>query len=763
MDRERWERLEGRFAELAEVAPAARAARLAELPPDEARELAELLAAHDGAGRLALEARLADGAGGAYEAGAALGPYQLVERIGRGGMGEVWLAERDEAGYRRRVAVKRIRRGLESDELLARFRVERQALARLSHRSIARLLDAGIDAEGVPYLVLEHVDGRPITEACDTRRLPIEGRLELFEEICRAVAFAHANLIVHRDLKPSNILLTGGGEVRLLDFGIAKILDPESDGAGLPETRTLAAPATPEYASPEQVAGGPVTTATDVYALGALLYELLAGRRPFAEHESSSLGLARAIAEVEPPRPSEAVASAAAPERGERAAARATTPRELGRALAGDLDTIVGTALAKDPARRYPSVERLAEDVARFRSGHPIRARPASLGYRFRKLVGRHRAAAAAVVLAAVAVLAAGVQTVRQSEAVARERDAARQERDAAREVTDFLVSLFEADPYAAGDQARDATTLGEFLESSEDAVRRELIDRPELRARLLTLLGRLSANVGRYDAALALAGEAVAERRRLLGPEHPDVAESLNILGTALQERGDYDAAERALREALEIRERALGELHVDTLESLNNLAVVLSLRDRPEDEAEEERLQRIALERRRRVFGDRHLETAQSLNNLAVFLYQRSGAGDLAAAADLLGEALEIREGELGADHPWVANTRSNLANVLLELGRASEAEALFREAIRGWTASLGADHARVAAGWWGLSKALEVSGDLDGALDAARRTAAIDAASLPPGHPNLEFGATRIAELEARLAEAAGTGAR
>lgn len=757
MDQERWRRLEELFAELVERPPEERARRLEALPADEARELRELLVAHDGEGRLAVEARVRDEPAGAYAPGRSLGPYQLVERIGRGGMGEVWLAERDEAGYRRRVAIKRIRRGLESEELLARFRVERQALARLSHRSIARLLDAGIDPEGVPYLVLEHVTGRPITEACDAQRLPLDRRLELFEEICRAVAFAHANLIVHRDLKPSNILLTEEGEVRLLDFGIAKILDPATGESDLPQTRTLQALATPEYASPEQVAGGPVTTATDVHALGALLYELLTGRRPFAEHESSSLGLARAIAEVEPPRPSETVGSAAEPERRERAADRAASPRELVRVLAGDLDTIVGTALAKNPTRRYPSVERLGDDVARFRSGHPIRARPASLGDRFGKLVRRHRTAAAAIALATVAVLAAGAQTLRQSAAVARERDAARQERDAAREVTDFLVSLFEADPYATGEQARDATTLGEFLESSEGAVRRELADRPELRARLLTLLGRLSANVGRLDAALALAEEAVAERRRLLGSDHPDVAESLNILGTALQERGDYDAAERAFREALAIRERAYGELHADTAESVNNLAVVLSLRAREEDRDEAERLERRGLDLRRKVFGSDHLDTAQSVNNLAVFLYQKRGPGDLAAAAELLREALSIREGRLGKDHPWVANTRSNLANVLLLTDRADEAEPLFREAIRAWSASLGPEHARVASGWWGLSKALERRGDLVGALEAAERTRGIESVQLPAGHPNLARGAERVTELRAKLAAA------
>lgn len=764
MDRERWERMEDLFADLVDRPEGERARLLAaaKLPPEEAEDLAELLAVHAGERRLAIESRVRDESGGAYTPGRRLGPYELIERLGRGGMGEVWLAQRDEAGYQRRVAIKRIRRGLESEELLARFRVERQALARLAHRSIARLLDAGVDSEGVPYLVLEHVDGQPITVACDAQRLPLARRLELFEEICRAVAFAHANLVVHRDLKPSNILLTGAGEVRLLDFGIAKILDPRSASDDLPETRTLQPLATPEYASPEQVAGGPVTTATDVHALGALFYELLTGRRPFAEHESSSLGLARAIVEVEPPRPSEASGSAAEPERSARATARASSPRELTRTLAGDLDTIAATALAKDPARRYPSVERLGEDVALARTGRPIRARPASLGYRFGKLVRRHRAASVAAALAFAALVAAGLQTARQSAIAARERDAARQERDAAREVTDFLVSLFEADPYATAEQARDATTLGEFLESSEGAVRRELAERPELRARLLTLLGRLSANVGRLDAALALAEEAVVERRRLLGSDHPDVAESLNILGTALQERGDYDAAERAFREALAIRERAYGELHADTAESVNNLAVVLSLRDRESDREEAERLERRGLDLRRRVLGSDHLDTAQSVNNLAVFLYQKRGPGDLAVAAELLREALSIREGRLGKDHPWVANTRSNLANVLLLTDRADEAEPLFREAIRAWTATLGADHPRVASGWWGLSKALERRGDLGGALESARRTAEIERAGLPAGHPNLERGARRVVELEAKLAANAAGGA-
>jgi serine/threonine-protein kinase len=756
---ESWDRLQSCFGELVELAAEERERRLADLglPPDLVAELRALLAEHDRDRPLALEARAAERGATSFHAGARLGPYELLAPIASGGMGEVWLAERDEAGYRRKLAIKRIRRGLESDELVRRFRTERQLLARLAHRSIARLLDAGVDESGVPFLVLEHVDGTPITAACDARRLSVDGRLALFEEVCRAVAFAHSRLVVHRDLKPNNILVTAEGEVRLLDFGIAKLLDSD-DGEPADATRTRGLLATPEYASPEQLAGEAATTATDVYALGVLLHELLAGERPFARHERSPLELARAVSEREAEPLATATTRGGERERAARAAARSTTPRELSRRLRGDLATIVATALRRDPARRYASVERLAEDVARYRAGRTIRARPDSLGYRAGRFVARHRvgvAAAAAAVATLVTLLA---QVVLQSRLAARERDVARAERDAAREVTDFLVALFEADPYATGDTAPDQTRLGDFLIASQTKVRRDLADRPELRARLTTLLARLNANLGRLEPALALAEEAVAERRRLAAGDTPELAESLNILATARQENGDYAAAESAFREALAIRQRLHGDRHADTAESVNNLAVLLAMRGDDADRGEVERLERRGLELRRQVFGDRHLETAQSLNNLAVFLYLRREAGDVDAAVDLLAEALAIRDAELGADHPLVASTRSNLANALLLTARAHEAEPLFREAIRAWTASLGASHPRLASGWWGLSKALERRGDLDGAIAAVRRTIEIETATLPADHPNRKDGAERLAELEARRSAAA-----
>jgi serine/threonine-protein kinase len=727
--------LEREFSALAEATTGARRARLAELDPSLAAELAELLALHDRPEPLAIESRLEapTASSSSFLVGGRVGPYGLVRLVGEGGMGEVWLAERDEAGFRRRVAIKRIRAGIGKAELARRFETERHALARLTHRSIARLLDGGLAGDGTRYIVLEFVDGQPITTACAERQLGQEARLELFEEVCRAVAYAHANLVVHRDIKPSNILLTPEGEIRLLDFGIAKLLDGAADGAPA-RTRTEHTLATPEYASPEQLSGGVVSTATDVHALGALLYELLAGQRAYRTHEASPVELAAAILKVEPPPPSQ------------------VAPRELARGLRGDLDTIILTALRKEPERRYASVEQLAEDVARFRSGFPIRARPETFSYRLRKLVARHRLAFAAGLAVFLVLGAAGVQTVR-------ERDMARAERDAAREVTEFLVSLFDADPYASGGQATSATPLGTFLINSESAVRERLEDRPELRARLLMMLGRLNANLGELEPAAKLAAESLAERRRLLGNQHPDVAEALNILGTAQQENGELDVAERAFREALAIRESQLGGDHPDTAESLNNLAVLLSSRRNPGDLDEAVALGNRALVSYRKRFGPDHLDTAQALNNQAVRLFFRRRPGDLEAAERQGREALEIRQRQLGENHPWLAASRHNLANYRLELGDAAGAEALLLESITSWETALGKNHPRLARSHLALSRAREGLGNLAGALDSARTALGVSRAGLPIGHPQIAETEARVAELEALASDPGG----
>ncbi len=756
MDASRWNELQELFAQLAELPADERRARLADqaLDPALREPLARMLAAHFADEPLALEARLATTP---PPVPVEIGPYRLLRLLGRGGMGEVWLAEREGDGFRQQVALKRIRHGLAGDEVRERFRLERAVLARFAHPGIARLLDGGVDTEGVPFLVLEYVEGEPITAYCDRHRLGLAERLQLLEEVCRAVEVAHANLIVHRDLKPSNILVDGEGRVRLLDFGIAKLLDPVAFGLAAPETRTALRLATPEYAAPEQLRGEAVTTAADVWSLGVLLCELVTGRRPFAAHEGSVAGLERALTEVEPPRPSELVHALPAAARAAAAAARGTTPERLARALAGDLDVLVREATRPDPSRRTPSAERLAEDLRRFRLGLPVLARPDTVRYRLGKFVRRHRAAVAAGATAAALFVVFSIVTALQAVQLARERDAAKTERDAAREVSDVLTSLFSANPLAEEDAYRDSTTLREFIDGSAERVREELADRPLLRARLLTLLARFHGNLGRLDRGLALAEEALALQKAAGDTASAEHGATLTALATILQDQGEYARAEQLFRTALAVRERLGPEANPAVAEAVNNLAVVIETQRQPEREVEAEALLRRGLALRRQLFGDDHLDTAQSFNNLAVFLFRRKAAGDLAEAEALFRQALSIRLARLGEDHPNVAATRSNLANVLHDLGQLDEAEALFRAAIAGWERSLGPEHPRVAAGLFGLHELLADRGDFAAAEEAMLRSLAIDEKSLPADHPYLEDDRQALAKLRARAAAA------
>ena len=362
--------------------------------------------------------------------GRAVGPYQIIEQIGAGGMGEVYRAVRDDAQYQKQVAVKLVRAGQDSGLVASRFKNERQILASLDHPNIGRLLDGGTTQEGVPYLIMELIAGQPIDDYCDHHRLDIAHRLGLFLKVCSAVEYAHSRLIVHRDLKPSNILVTTEGVPKLLDFGIAKILDPGAFGDGLEATMTLLRVLTPGYASPEQVRGETITTASDVYSLGVVLYELLTGHHPYRVPTRTADAISRAVLEFEPEKPSSVVRrSEAAPgpdqteiTPAEVGAAREGTPDRLSKRLLGDLDNIVLMALRKEPERRYVSVERFAEDIRRHLENRPVLARQDTFGYRTSKFISRHRAAMAVAVLATVALLFATGVTLREARIARAER-----------------------------------------------------------------------------------------------------------------------------------------------------------------------------------------------------------------------------------------------------------------------------------------------------------------------------------------------------
>jgi serine/threonine-protein kinase len=754
VEAQRWERLQSLFSAAIERGAEERGSFLASAAADDPwlrREVEAMIVAHEQETGLHLERRLLEEGGPLvpprFAPGARVGPYRLVELIGRGGMAEVYLAERDDDQYRQRVALKLIRRGLESAEVVERFRLERQVLAVLVHPNIARLLDGGVTGDGLPYLVMEYVVGRRITTFCAERRLDLGGRLDLFEAVCRAVEHAHRNLIVHRDLKPSNILVAADGAVRLLDFGIAKLL-VEGDGpAAGGATRTGARLLTPDYASPEQLSGGAITTATDVYTLGLLLFEMLTGARPFPDAGLDEAALSERV----PPRPS-SVLRGTGDDRIERHAdGFGLSVEALRRRLRGDLDNIVLRALRQEPERRYGSVGQLAEDVRRHRSGLPVTARPDTLGYRTAKFVRRHRWGVAAATAITALLLAVSVVTSLQARALARERDQARSERDRANEVTRFLFQLFEASALSES-RTRDTMTLRELLAASESEVRSSFPAQPGVRATLLNLLARVQLHLGRFESARLLAEEGLAERRRLHGEGHPDVAESLDNLATVQQSMGEYDRSEALFRQALSIRVAAFGHESTLVAETMNNLSGLLGERGAEKDVEEEGALQRESLAIQRRLLGNDDLEVARGLNNLGVFVYHRKGKPDLAEAGALFGEALAIRRRQLGSEHPIVANTLNNLANVLHDQGHLAVAEERFREAIRIWTSALGPDHPQLASGYAGLSELLEDRGDIAGAIGALSRSIDIDAKALPAGHRYLLEGHERLERLYA-----------
>ena len=531
-DRERWRQLDGILEEALDLPQERWPALLDRACGDDAnlrREAEELLAAHADTDSLFLDGSYADRAADLLvEAADAarppvrVGPWRVVGRLGEGGMGEVFLAERAEGDFEQRVALKRLRPDLASPDLVARFLHERQILARLEHPGIARLVDGGVDAEGQPWLALEFVDGQPITGWCVERGLDVEARLELLVEVCDAVAFAHRNLIVHRDLKPSNILVDGDGRVKLLDFGIAKLIVGES-GTDAAPTRILAL--TPEYAAPEQYFGGPVTTATDVWALGVVLHELLTGRRPESSGGREGGERRSALPVRDPRRPSTVVRDTGGASAG-----------SLSRRVRGDLDAIVLKALRTEPDQRYASVDDLADDLRRTLERRPVRARGGALTYRAGRFLRRHRLAAAAGALALLALLGGLVATRRE----AMRADA---ERARAEAVRDFLVELFDAsDPVRAlgsDPSARDILARG------HERIDHGLADQPELRADLLAALADVYSSLGDPKVVEELRRDELSVREKLSGPAGEETVAALVAVADAVSDQGRSTEAE--------------------------------------------------------------------------------------------------------------------------------------------------------------------------------------------------------------------------
>jgi eukaryotic-like serine/threonine-protein kinase len=609
--------------------------------------------------------------------GLKIGAYTLVSPIGHGGMGTVWSAMRSDGRFEGRAALKLLNAALVGRSGEERFKREGTILARLTHPHIARLIDAGVTETGQPYLVLEHIDGQHINRYCDEQKLGIEDRIRLFLDVQSAVAHAHANLIVHRDLKPSNVLVTAEGQVKLLDFGIAKLLgaDDHPSAASTMLTVEGGQVLTPKYAAPEQVTGGRVTTATDVYSLGVLLFELLCGVHPTGLDKGTPAQFVKAVVQTEPLRLSTAVTDTVDPARGaELAANRATTLERLRRELRGDLETILAKALKHDPAERYASLSEFANDLRHFLNNEPIGARPDTVGYRAAKFLHRNRSVLVAATMVAILLVGlVGFYTIQ----LKLERDRAQLEADKASKVSELLTRLLTStDPYRTPDAKE--PTVQNLLEIGAERVAHDLSDQPELQAEMFTVIGRTYQRMGIDDKALPLLERALAIGRHTLGPDHVRLAQSLNDLGVLHREHGRYTQAEDLLRESLAMRRRVLGPQNNDVAITLVELARSLNERGRT-DEAEP--LLREALAIRKAIYGDEHRETATSKSDLGLLLLRR---GDLAGAEPLLRENVETTQRVLGVDHANTAMAKTSFAAYLIAKGDPSAAEAILRETL-------------------------------------------------------------------------------
>jgi serine/threonine-protein kinase len=598
------------------------------------------------------------------ETGQQIGPYRLIRLIGEGGMGQVYLARRADHLYEQEVAIKLMHAGLkQAQSMLSRFSAERQILANLNHPNIARLLDAGITSDGAPYLVMEYIAGTRIDEYCRVNKLPPKEVLKLFLPVCSAVEYAHKSLVVHRDIKPANILVTPGGMPKLLDFGIAKLLDPDGEDA---QTITAERMMTPEYASPEQVRGDQVTTSTDVYALGVLLYELLTGERPFRLESRSPLEVVQVICEQQPQPPSLVARSSAT---------HAT--RGGGPGIDRDLDNIVLMAMRKEPSRRYVSVSALFADVQAYLSGYPVQARTDHWSYRSGKFVLRHKAAVAAAAMVAIALvafsIAMGVMAKRANQA-----------RLTSERQTQFLNSIFQA---ATPDEARGKAIMArDLLDQGAKRIDSELAGQPALQATMLDNVGRAYSSLGLYPQAQSLLQRAFDIRRRIYGAQSLDTASTEEALGNVLRLQNEFEQAEPLFRDSLAVREKKLGSHDALVAESLDSLGECLYLQDHF---SEAEPLLRRALALHR---SDANDDTTGTENYLALLLERK---GNFPEAARLLREAVQISARVKGTDSPDYLISLHDYAGALIDSGNLDEAEATERQVLALREKISGTDH--------------------------------------------------------------------
>ncbi|MCP3918350.1 MAG: serine/threonine protein kinase [bacterium] len=690
----------------------------------------KLVAAHEkaeealGAGSMTLGGPLADPE--------QIGPFRILERVGEGGMGVVYIAEQSEP-VRRKVALKVIKPGMDSAEVIARFESERQALALMTHPGIARIFDGGATDAGLPYFVMEYVPGLSITDYCVKRRLSVADRLRLFVRVCQAVHHAHQKGVIHRDIKPSNVLVTeedGQAVPKVIDFGVAKATQGRLTERTL-HTQIDRTIGTPLYMSPEQADQHPldVDTRSDVYSLGVMLYELLVGAMPFDEEKlasASPLDVRRMVIEVDPVRPSTRVSKSSTPLEG-----GAQDARELARHLRGELDWITLKALEKDRTRRYGSAAEFADDVERHLGGEPVLAAPPSAWYAARKFVARHVVAVSIAAGLFVLLSAFAVTMAVQSRRIARERDRVQLEVDTASAVSDFLERLFKvADP---GSGAGSSVTARELLDVGAERIEVELADQPVVRARLMRTMGRAYQGLGLYDQARPLLEGVLALREQELDAGDPSIARILSLLAELERQEGDPQGALQKSERALAVLESGANDDPLVRAEILNTHGVALWINGRL-PEAREQLEESLAI-REEHVPSD-HVEIAHTLNNIAILHW---AANDMEKAQEVFGRCLEIWERAHGPEHTDVANTLNNLA-MTYQSSDPERARSMYERTLRIREKVLEPDHPDVAEVLNNYGNLLRSMKEWDAGRARLERALEIREKRLDPDHPDL-----------------------
>lgn len=687
--------------------------------------------------------------------GSTIGPYRLTQILGHGGAGTVYLGERADRQYSAQVAIKVVEGAALNAEIGRRFKAERQILASLNHQNIARLIDAGETHAGYPYLVMEYVHGEPIDKYCDRKKLNVEQRIELILKVCGAIQYAHQNLIVHRDIKPGNILVLPDGTPKLLDFGIAKLLDTSDAAAAMALTRMNDRVLTPEYASPEQILGQTITTASDVYSLGMVLFELLTGLRPYKISTSSQLELERTICVVDPSRASTVVRQALThvtsdpqPSRNiyTIAESRQITPMRLRARLNGDLDAILARALRKEAIHRYNSVEQFADDLRRHLAREPVLARQGNWVYYTQRFARRHALGVAAATGFVTLITAALIVVSIQSKRIAEERDIANREKQTSEAVASFMTNVFDAaDPFTVQDRE---VTAKELLDAAAKKIREDLTQQQSVKARLLESIGRSYRRQGLAHQGIGLLEESLAIRESIVGANDPDLVNTLQELGKLKLDEGDIESSRTLLQKA-----RAI--LESNSLAGTQIYAVILADLGRVEmndgNTALAKRLLEQAIPQLRKTFSNQHVQVGVALGAYGRVLRWSS---EFAEAEKAAREAISIYSANLPKLHPEVLFAKSVLGDALLSQGKISEAAPYLEETLADYRKIYGNSSSRISNALQLMIDLREAQGRLDEAADLAYEQLAVARRRYGDENYNTSYARTTLGRIQWKI---------